>query len=202
MSGFGEGDDDITVNVNIPEYINADTLNVTSTSYITTFIASNIGENGENPQPNDSLTLGGNPPPGGWEITPAEIIPCRGYQAVTCSLIARMKQFKSHTGGGGGSNFVKFMLNSDIDLLNDANSVPDLFTNTPGPFKMSDFIDAERFGWESQELSVTFGNTTTITSYRTVSHGYQIPNYGSIYLGPDNSLGDPTQNDTGDDTGL
>ena len=100
-------------------------------------------------------------PGGGWVINPQEHIPCRRYNAQTCSLAARARQMwqmnlidDSISGDGWGSNYNSSTngldsLSGGFDLVN-VGSIGELFESpviasnnfgpeTIGPFKMSDF---------------------------------------------------------------
>ena len=170
--------------VSIPGFIPSDEDITTfrRTQYITDMVASNQGEgtitptgvNFDNGLANpwaggirhgEGHSSGFEPnknPPGGWVIDPQEHIPCRGYNAVTCSLTARARQmwqmqFQDQGIGGTGWNpgwgpglgeadIVGGMDTVKVGPLGDLFEEPVYLTHNfgnvnVGPFKMSDFYN-------------------------------------------------------------
>lgn len=152
------------------------------TKYITDMVASNQGEGTINPKGvnfdnnlsnpwaggirgGEGHSSGYDPnenPPGGWVIDPQEHIPCRGYNAVTCSLTARARQmwqmqFQDQGIGGDdggwlpgwGPGLAEADIMGGLDTVKvgpsgDLFGLPVYLTHTfgnvnVGPFKMSDF---------------------------------------------------------------
>lgn len=151
------------------------------TKYITDMVASNQGEGTINPKGVNFDNNAANPwaggifageghsqydpdknPPGGWIIDPQEHIPCRGFNAITCSLTARARQmwqmqFQDQGIGeetwlpGWGAGMSEAEIMGGLDTV--SVGPPGGLFNTPvflqhnfgniniGPFKMSDFYN-------------------------------------------------------------
>ena len=120
MGYTGTGNEDTPINFsNSPNWSSIEGPSTTKlTSYITELMAMDLGAGGSSPEPHyytvtyQDYVDPSDSPPGGWKVPPNEIIPCRGYNAVNCSLAVRVRQllFKeaqdqgAFTGGSGYEN--------------------------------------------------------------------------------------------------
>ena len=228
MPGPGDPEDDvnyITVIVTTPTWTEAGVVPTDGidtfkrTSYITDMVAGNLGygtpsytqsmsfigdyeANDTTQNANDGLAINDNasPPMGNWVISPSEKIPVRGYNAVTCSLVNRVRQMwqLQLNDVGQDSQGESWTANEYFDLVNvggaynqdsylfeDPPTLANTFGSTPGPYKMSDFYNKGHFGINCNVVEEETG-TDEITIYIIYSYnnGLRVVGEGSqLHLG-------------------
>tara|TARA_R110002167_G_scaffold251825_3_gene458085 strand:+ start:4010 stop:4969 length:960 start_codon:yes stop_codon:yes gene_type:complete len=175
-----------------------------SMSFIGDYEANDITQNA-----NDGLAINDNasPPMGSWVISPSEKIPVRGYNAVTCSLVNRVRQMwqlqlndvgQDNQGESWAANEyfdlvnVGGTYNQDSYLFEDPPTLDNTFGFTPGPYKMSDFYNKGHFGINCNVVEEETG-TDEITIYiiysynnglRVIGEGHQL-HLGGNSLNPE-----------------
>lgn len=185
-----------------------------ATRFITTMVAGNKGSGSSQPQSINftSGLLGINVNPqlattyfngAPWQATgfnPAQTIPCMGSGAKDCSLAVRARQMwqlnkndNSNTDPNPNFNNAGAFNTVQIGTLfsnEDDFTLGNVFRQSPGPFKMSDFHNAGHGGIIVNMISYPFSygfvsGTSTRVSYR-ILHGLSMAT-GQIHLGPDTS---------------
>ena len=178
-----------------------------SMSFIGDYEANDITQNA-----NDGLAINDNasPPMGNWVISPSEKIPVRGYNAVTCSLVNRVRQMwqLQLNDVGQDSQGESWTANEYFDLVNvggaynqdsylfeDPPTLANTFGSTPGPYKMSDFYNKGHFGINCNVVeSETGTNEITIYIINHYESGLRVVSEGDqLHLGGNNL--DPTGTD-------